>query len=361
MAKTTKTTKKTNQRKAATALDQEQLLANLPKLAPHLRAMPRDERPTIATLKSLVRGLPPTLEATLAKRARKVSAHDLALVMLVAETLGKGAPTSHGKSVYLRDARVFPGDLHVKGDLAFGSDIYVLGDVIVDGTIEERPHTGNLIVAGSIRAHGIKCGARIYSGKTIRTEVLFVEVAGRPGAIGGINADLAIIEDADDIRGVKLAAKQRVVLRFESTVPLEKLKSILAPNAFGLVDGEAEITDDSVFDYTNLMATLSRKKPWDARKAPKSAAKPKPAAAAKKPAKPKLGMFQFTRYFELRNGSSSKFWEIQLDGAAFTTRYGRIGHAGQTSKKKFRAPAEASYAADQLIKAKKQTGYKEKP
>jgi len=36
--------------------------------------------------------------------------------------------------------------------------------------------------------------------------------------------------------------------------------------------------------------------------------------------------------YELSEGTSNKFWEITLDGSAFTTVWGRIGTAGQTRR-----------------------------
>jgi predicted DNA-binding WGR domain protein len=36
------------------------------------------------------------------------------------------------------------------------------------------------------------------------------------------------------------------------------------------------------------------------------------------------------RRFEFHDDRSHKFWEIERDGAVVTTRWGRIGAAGQT-------------------------------
>ncbi|MEZ4369213.1 MAG: WGR domain-containing protein [Polyangiaceae bacterium] len=65
------------------------------------------------------------------------------------------------------------------------------------------------------------------------------------------------------------------------------------------------------------------------------------------------------RRFELSEGSASKFWEISLDGAAFTVTYGRLGTDGRTQTKEFRDAAEASAAAEKLIREKLGKGYSE--
>ena len=61
--------------------------------------------------------------------------------------------------------------------------------------------------------------------------------------------------------------------------------------------------------------------------------------------------------FEYVGGSSAKFWEIKVDGAEVTVRYGRIGADGQQLTKPFADPAAARRHADGLIRAKVAKGY----
>jgi DNA ligase-1 len=67
------------------------------------------------------------------------------------------------------------------------------------------------------------------------------------------------------------------------------------------------------------------------------------------------------RTFEFSDGESNKFWQITVDGASFTTRYGKQGSAGQTTLKTFATPAVAKAEADKLIAEKTRKGYLEKP
>lgn len=62
--------------------------------------------------------------------------------------------------------------------------------------------------------------------------------------------------------------------------------------------------------------------------------------------------------YELVEGTSSKFWEIALEGASFTTRYGRIGTAGQSTTKSFASPADATREHDKIVAEKMKKGYK---
>jgi DNA ligase-1 len=89
---------------------------------------------------------------------------------------------------------------------------------------------------------------------------------------------------------------------------------------------------------------------------PKKAAAPVVAKAASGGKKGSSG----ARYFEFSEGTSSKFWEISIDGASFTTRYGKIGTDGQQSLKEYASEALAQKEHDKLVAEKTKKGYVEK-
>jgi uncharacterized protein (TIGR02996 family) len=63
--------------------------------------------------------------------------------------------------------------------------------------------------------------------------------------------------------------------------------------------------------------------------------------------------------YEFSEGDSSKFWEIKLEGKAFTTTWGRIGAAGQSKTKTFGSDAQARKEYEKLIAEKVNKGYVE--
>lgn len=63
--------------------------------------------------------------------------------------------------------------------------------------------------------------------------------------------------------------------------------------------------------------------------------------------------------YEYVEGSSSKFWEIEISGASVTTRWGRIGTAGQEKTKDFASAEKAQAEYDALIREKTGKGYRE--
>ncbi len=61
--------------------------------------------------------------------------------------------------------------------------------------------------------------------------------------------------------------------------------------------------------------------------------------------------------FELVDGKSSKFWEVELVGSELHVAWGRIGTRGQSQVKPFADEATARAARDKLIATKKDKGY----
>jgi predicted DNA-binding WGR domain protein len=71
------------------------------------------------------------------------------------------------------------------------------------------------------------------------------------------------------------------------------------------------------------------------------------------------GVFMARREFHFVEGTSKKFWVIDLKGSEFTVDWGRIGTAGQTKTKKFGSEAEAKKQYDKLVAEKTGKGYTE--
>lgn len=70
-------------------------------------------------------------------------------------------------------------------------------------------------------------------------------------------------------------------------------------------------------------------------------------------------MAQVKRYFELTEGSSTRFWEVWIDGVEVRTRHGRIGSGGQTGVEGLASPQEAEEHSQKLILQKTIEGYNE--
>ncbi|MEW6278300.1 MAG: WGR domain-containing protein, partial [Candidatus Eremiobacterota bacterium] len=65
------------------------------------------------------------------------------------------------------------------------------------------------------------------------------------------------------------------------------------------------------------------------------------------------------RRLEFSEGNSDKFWEVEVEGCQVTTRWGRIGTAGQSKTKSHPTEAAAEGDARQQAEAKLKKGYRE--
>jgi predicted DNA-binding WGR domain protein len=65
------------------------------------------------------------------------------------------------------------------------------------------------------------------------------------------------------------------------------------------------------------------------------------------------------RRFEVVDGASNKFWEVEVSGNDVITHWGRIGTAGQSKTKTFASPSAARKAHDDLVREKLAKGYRE--
>jgi len=63
-------------------------------------------------------------------------------------------------------------------------------------------------------------------------------------------------------------------------------------------------------------------------------------------------------YYEFKDKTSSKFWEIDTKGSTVTVRYGKIGTDGQVTVKKLGSPAAAAAHAEKVTAEKVKKGYK---
>ena len=60
--------------------------------------------------------------------------------------------------------------------------------------------------------------------------------------------------------------------------------------------------------------------------------------------------------FEFTEGTSRKFWEATLEGAALLVKWGRLGTTGQQKTHAFATPAEARGELEVLVAEKTKSG-----
>lgn len=110
-------------------------------------------------------------------------------------------------------------------------------------------------------------------------------------------------------------------------------------------------------------ASASKSKASKSTSSRKASSKKRSTRPSKKPASDKKSSgtkkSAKTKYFELSDGKSNKFWEITIDDLDVTVRYGRIGSNGTSRTKTFGDTDKAISHAENLIVQKTGKGYVE--
>lgn len=128
-----------------------------------------------------------------------------------------------------------------------------------------------------------------------------------------------------------------------------------------------ELSDAGIPRFPSFVG-LRHDAPQPTQAAPKVEPQPETAKPAEKAANVSVSVRQpksseptliGSRYFECREGTSNKFWEVSVVGTKLTTRWGRIGSKAQ-SKTKTLPSSDAAWAErDSLIESKLFHGYHE--
>jgi DNA ligase-1 len=132
-------------------------------------------------------------------------------------------------------------------------------------------------------------------------------------------------------------------------------ESASKPTSSGSSSATSSDSSDVTPTPTSAATSVGTKSPSTDASAARSPSVPKPSSASAGKSTPSAP--EGARRFELEEGTSSKFWEIELDGCDLTTRWGRIGSNGQSKTKTFASPEKARVEHDKLIAEKTGKGY----
>ena len=132
-------------------------------------------------------------------------------------------------------------------------------------------------------------------------------------------------------------------------------ESASKPTSSGSSSATSSDSSDVTPTPTSAATAVGTKSPSTDASAARSPSVAKPSSASAGKSTPSAP--EGARRFELEEGTSSKFWEIELDGCDLTTRWGRIGSNGQSKTKTFASPEKARVEHDKLIAEKTGKGY----
>jgi hypothetical protein len=140
---------------------------------------------SIATLREKYRELPGSFDE-LIQRDLCEGSMALFITLLVLREMLPPVSRVRARDIYIQQERgkppftLFAGDLEVKGNFDYENTVLVLGDLIVDGLVEDRFEGSPLLVAGSVRARGMYIGSETRIGGSLRASEL-VHLRNTPG------------------------------------------------------------------------------------------------------------------------------------------------------------------------------------
>lgn len=174
-------------------------------------------------------------------------------------------------------------------------------------------------------------------------------------------------EKARELLGLPLGETVRIrptdLEKYAVFVQSTSVNRLLKAGTRFLYEVEDWDRDETATPSREPVATAVAAPPKATAKAPAAAATKKvavPAAKATAVAAPVAKAAGGRRHFEFVEGSSSKFWEVWVEGTSLYTQYGRIGSTGQTTTKAYASEAEARQAAEKITREKVGKGYVEK-
>ncbi len=226
-----------------------------------------DRLPDYPRPEDIARGLPDTT-GELAENAIDDyddgdGAINFAQALLIASSLAEHcAPSTHeGDLVVETDdaqAAVHYGSLTVKGKLELDANLIVLGDLRVEGRIQELVNWTRLIVTGDLESSTMWTGSPVWVGGRGKAEVIYLGHHGMAFFGGGVGARLVI--ESPESRGLNGQVQAEHHIKREEW--MKGGQPALARLSDVLVDDAVKVVNGTFFDPTELFALAESGAPY---------------------------------------------------------------------------------------------------
>ncbi|MFO0668751.1 MAG: hypothetical protein U0235_03845 [Polyangiaceae bacterium] len=121
------------------------------------------------------------------------------------------------------------GDLHVRGNLSLSIDLFVSGNLVVDGVIRDITEWTHVLVLGDVSARAIVMGSQLYAGGAVDAPVVIVDGTGELVAKKGTSSTLLVEQGYDHTLSGKPRAKHRARFDEDAERALVTLERVLRP------------------------------------------------------------------------------------------------------------------------------------
>ncbi|MEM7136264.1 MAG: WGR domain-containing protein [Myxococcota bacterium] len=347
-------------------------------LRPLLRRLPSDEltlAPNLRQTKELAARLP-TSTKDLATQVATFDDLDGALDFVRILLVEAGLETAPPRTAWAKNANLSPageeallvGPLAAQGDLITNRHLVVFGDLEVAGELRIWDYTTRVFVTGSVKCGGLSVSGSLWVRGDIDASAI---VAGYRSRLFAHQLRAQFVNEEVESHGIfaKVTADHLVRRASWDRNPgavFKRLQSVLVADV--LDETEESVSSEALMkrasrDKAFLLGSPARKKATKRPARKRAVAKTPtqaPHRAGKKSgtSKPTKTAAKGTQRFELRSGTSNKFWEVTVRGSSYTVKFGRIGTEGQAKTKSLDSRAAARETADKLIASKRAKGYR---
>lgn len=142
----------------------------------------------------------------------------------------------------------FHGDVHIKGNLNFDMRIYITGNLVVDGVIQDTEEWSPLLVGGNIKAGGIEMGSQIFCAGKISTPLVCIDGTGELLVGEKLEAKLLTEEGYDHHINGRLNVQHHINFAEEEKQPLQELEKIIIPEIIIKLKKESKKTAKELGD-----------------------------------------------------------------------------------------------------------------
>jgi hypothetical protein len=155
------------------------------------------------------------------------------------------------------------GSLHVKGNLEVGVDLFVSGDLTVDGVIRDKREWNHILVGGDVRAGAVDMGSQLYAGGRVEAEVVLVDGTGEILTKKGLHAKVLVEEGYDHRITADLQVKHHANFADDAEKGVVTLEKAFAPKLGAAIRRKWKAEgDDFYFDKDVVIDAWKKGNAW---------------------------------------------------------------------------------------------------
>jgi hypothetical protein len=151
------------------------------------------------------------------------------------------------------------GNLHVKGHLELDVDLFVSGNLMVDGIVRDKREWHHLLVGGDVRAELIDMGSQLYAGGKVHAELVLIDGTGEMVAGKGLHTRVLVEEGYDHRITGDLHVRYHAIFANAADEGVATLEKVIAPKIAAAIRRELKAKGEDFYFDKNLVTGAWKK------------------------------------------------------------------------------------------------------